>query len=187
MTKKKGRFLTFIFSLLPGAGEMYMGFMKMGLSLMAVFFGIIAAGGFFGSSAIMITAVVAWFYSFFHANNLYAMEDEEFYAMEDHYLFAFDKVESEVSGREFISRYRKIIAAVLLLIGISVLWNNLLDLLRWLLPEFMQDVLYQISYRLPQLILGIGIIAVGILLIRGKKQELLEETEEDEDGREENN
>ena len=36
-TKKKSRFLTFCFSLLPGAGEMYMGFMRMGLSLMLLF------------------------------------------------------------------------------------------------------------------------------------------------------
>ena len=41
MRRKKSKFLTFIFSLLPGAGEMYMGFMKMGVSLMAEFFGII--------------------------------------------------------------------------------------------------------------------------------------------------
>ena len=39
MTKKKSGFWTFIFSLLPGAAEMYMGFMKMGVSLMGLFFG----------------------------------------------------------------------------------------------------------------------------------------------------
>ena len=43
-TKKKNRFLTFCFSCLPGAAEMYMGFMKMGLSLMLVFFAIIIIG-----------------------------------------------------------------------------------------------------------------------------------------------
>ena len=36
--KKKSRFLTFIFSFLPGAAEMYMGFMKNGFSLMMIFF-----------------------------------------------------------------------------------------------------------------------------------------------------
>ncbi len=38
MTRKKNGFLTFIFSLLPGAGEMYMGFFKQGMSIMAIFF-----------------------------------------------------------------------------------------------------------------------------------------------------
>ena len=37
-TKKKSRFLTFCFSMLPGAGEMYMGFMRTGVSLMLLFF-----------------------------------------------------------------------------------------------------------------------------------------------------
>ena len=36
-TKKKNRFLTFCFSMLPGAAEMYMGFMKTGVSLMSLF------------------------------------------------------------------------------------------------------------------------------------------------------
>ena len=37
-TKKKNKFFTFCFSLFPGAGEMYMGFMKAGVSLMLLFF-----------------------------------------------------------------------------------------------------------------------------------------------------
>ena len=37
MKNKKSRFWVFVFSFLPGAGEMYMGFMKMGLSLMLGF------------------------------------------------------------------------------------------------------------------------------------------------------
>ena len=47
MTKKKSGFWTFMFSWLPGAGEMYMGFMRMGLSLMGLFWGIIALSIFF--------------------------------------------------------------------------------------------------------------------------------------------
>lgn len=187
MTKKKGRFLTFIFSLLPGAGEMYMGFMKMGFSLMTVFFAMIALGGFFGSSILAVAAVVVWFYAFFHANNLRSMDDEEFYALEDNYLFFFDQIVEEVNGRTFISRYRKVLAVVLVFFGISILWNNLLDFLYWLLPEGMMEVVYQISYRIPQIVLGLGIIAAGVLLIRGKKQEMIEEMEgEDENGSEEN-
>ena len=41
MIRKKGSFLTFCFSMLPGAGEMYLGFMKRGASLMTLFFFII--------------------------------------------------------------------------------------------------------------------------------------------------
>ena len=34
MKKQKGKFLLFVFSLCPGAGHMYMGLMKMGVSVM---------------------------------------------------------------------------------------------------------------------------------------------------------
>lgn len=165
---------------------MYMGFMKMGFSLMAVFFGMIGLSGFLESSIFGIAAVVVWFYAFFHANNLYAMEDEDFYAMEDHYLFSLDQIAKDVDNKEFVSRYRKIIAAVLIFLGVSVLWNNFLDLLNQFLPEVMREMVFQISYRVPQIVFAIGIIAVGVLMIRGKKKELSEETEEEEDGREEN-
>lgn len=47
MTKKKSGFLTFCFSLMPGAGEMYMGFMKQGVSIMAFFWLLIFFGGIF--------------------------------------------------------------------------------------------------------------------------------------------
>ncbi len=33
MINKKSKFLTFVFSMLPGAGHMYMGFMNMGYLL----------------------------------------------------------------------------------------------------------------------------------------------------------
>ncbi len=37
MRKKTNKFLVFMFSLLPGAGHMFMGFMKTGVSLMSAF------------------------------------------------------------------------------------------------------------------------------------------------------
>ena len=83
-----------------------------------------------------------------------------------------------------VSRYRKLAAVVLILIGISILWNNLLDLIWYIIPDFMQEFVSVLSYRLPQTVLGIAIIVAGVWMIRGKKRELLDEKEEEEDGRE---
>ena len=69
-TKKKNRFLTFCFSCLPGAAEMYMGFMKMGVSLMLLFFLVCILSAWLNQGALVAIAVVVWFYSFFHANHL---------------------------------------------------------------------------------------------------------------------
>lgn len=48
MRKRKNGFWTFVFSFIPGCAEMYMGFMKMGLSLMVAFFGLWAPRGLAG-------------------------------------------------------------------------------------------------------------------------------------------
>lgn len=164
---------------------MYMGFMKMGVSLMGLFLGLIVLGSFFAQGIFLVVDVVVWFYAFFHAHNLRAMDDEDFYMLEDEYLFSAKEAGKEFWNRTVVSRYRKIVAGILILMGVSILWNNVLYMLDWLLPDVLDELMYLISYRVPQIILGIGIIAVGILLIRGKKQELLEEPkEESEDGRE---
>ena len=186
MPKKQSTFWTFWFSLLPGAAEMYMGFMKMGLSLMGIFFGIFFLGSIFNQGILILADVVVWFYGFFHAHNLSTMDDEDFYALEDDYLFHLDDSGKEFWTRTVVSRYRKIVAAVLILFGVSILWNNLLDLVEWLLPYYAREILYTLGYRVPQIVLAVGIIAVGIWLIRGKKQELREEEQEEEaSGREE--
>lgn len=67
--------LVFLFSLLPGAGHMYMGFMRRGLQLMVLFFGTIWLGSLsmplgFSDLFGMLAAPVVWFYSFFDSLSL---------------------------------------------------------------------------------------------------------------------
>ena len=54
MQKQKRGFLLFISSLIPGAGEMYMGFFKQGISIMTLFLAIIAIAGGLNLSLIHI-------------------------------------------------------------------------------------------------------------------------------------
>ena len=70
MKKKKNRFWLFVFSLLPGAGHMYMGFMKMGLSFMLGFMLMIGVIGITNISVFLVLAITLYIYSFFHANNI---------------------------------------------------------------------------------------------------------------------
>ena len=93
MTRKKRGFWTFCFSLIPGAGEMYLGFMKRGVSMMCLFLGWFAFCGVTGFSIGMCLLPVMWFYSFFQVHNLVSLPDEEFYQQEDDYLFLhMDKI-----------------------------------------------------------------------------------------------
>ena len=90
MQQKKRGFWLFIFSLIPGAGELYMGFRKQGTSIMALCWGLIALSGLSGSAVFACILPVLWFYSFFNVHNLKSLPDEEFYALEDHYIFNID-------------------------------------------------------------------------------------------------
>ena len=73
--KQKGKFLTFLFSLFPGAGQMYLGFMKMGGSIMMLFWGIIGFGVLLNLGVLYFLLPVIWCYSFFDAINKNSMDD----------------------------------------------------------------------------------------------------------------
>lgn len=178
MTRKKSGFLTFIFSLLPGAGEMYMGFMKQGISLMGLFWLIIFFGSL-GVGPLLFVLPIIWFYSFFHVHNLHGMSDEEFYAVEDDFLFHLDTVLPK--GKNMDKKYRMCAAAVLIVMGVAILWGNFTDLLYWWLPYSMKHFFHSITYSIPRLLVSVLLILGGIWLIRGKKRQL-DESEEKKDG-----
>ena len=102
MIRKKSSFLTFCFSLLPGAGQMYMGFMKRGVSLMSAFFLLIFLSSWLNLGPLMFAMPIIWFFAFFDTHNLRAMPDDEFYAMEDSYILIpdFAKEKIEVNPRQ---------------------------------------------------------------------------------------
>lgn len=174
-TKKKSRFLTFCFSLLPGAGEMYMGFMKAGVSLMLLFVFAIMIPVFLRLDELVVLAVVVWFYSFFHANHLASLNDEEFAKVEDQYLYGLDILSG---GKDFVAKYRKWVAVILILVGALLLWNSVMDLLRDLLrntlPSVIYNVLNKVGYFIPRVLAAILIIVAGGKMIGGRKQQLAE-------------
>ncbi len=172
MTSKKRGFWLFVFSLIPGAGEMYLGFFKQGLSIMAILFAFIAGATWLNLGPIMFFLPVLWFYSFFHVHNLASLSDEEFYAIQDDYLFNFndEKFKSLFAG----DKGRKVLAFALILIGVSAVWNIFCDYLNSILEMCGIDTsqLYYIFDKVPQLVFAVLIIWLGVYLIKGKKKEL---------------
>ena len=110
MQKQKKGFLLFISSLIPGAGEMYMGFFKQGISIMTLFWAIIAIAGGLNISSLVIFLPVLWFYSFFHVHNLKELPEEEFYAIVDNYILHLDRIFQKTATPKTIRR----IAAILI-------------------------------------------------------------------------
>lgn len=168
MNKGNG-FLRFLCSLVPGAGEMYMGFMKQGLALMTLFWVIVFFGGCLNIPLVLFPLPVIWAYSFFHVHNLAGLSDEEFYAQEDKFLFNWDLI-----GQIEPKKGRKILAWTLIFIGASILWNFMkgtvymvLDMLH--IPTYFWS---QIMRSVPQVVFAVLMIYLGVVLIRGKKRVL---------------
>lgn len=65
---KKNAFLTFLFACIPGAGQMYYGYMRRGLSLIVMC--CVAAGVGSILPPIMLAVPVIWMYAFFDTYDL---------------------------------------------------------------------------------------------------------------------
>lgn len=170
MTKQKRGFWLFIFSLIPGAGELYMGFRKQGISIMGCFWLIIAVAAGLNFGWLLMLLPILWFYSFFNVHNLKSLSEEEFYSLEDDYIMNLDQVFAN-SGN-LVYRYRVLVAVGLIVAGLAILWNSFWNLIQTLLPEWMWQFGWQIGNLFPRLILAVIIIKIGVYLIRGKKKEL---------------
>lgn len=170
MKKRKSKFWLFIFSFVPGAGEMYMGLMKMGISLMLGFMLSIAVIAITNISVLSVIAITIYIYCFFHAHNIGSMDEADFQALEDTYLFGFDNLDQirmKMSGK-----YRPAVAVVLIIMGVIMLanvgFNLLCEIFGWD-NVYLSKIYYFVRDEVPRLLIGIAIIWGGITMLRGKK------------------
>lgn len=167
--KKKNKFFMFIFAFLPGACEMYMGFMKMGLSLMGVFFLSCVLCGMVDWNLLAV-AFLLYFYAFFHARHLAVSSDEDFVTIADKpiWLEIFDGANSAK-----INKATKICTAcAMIVIGFWALWNNFKGYISQFIPEGVWDYIWPLLNKMPGCVLAIILIVIGIVLIAGKKEKL---------------
>ena len=172
--KKKNNLFTFLCSFIPGAAEMYMGFMKLGISLMGTFaFACALSAIGIANELFFFLVLIVWAYGFFHARNLASTSEEEFRTLQDHLIFeefgelTFRKLEGQ--------KCRKWAAAAMIFIGLSVLWKNLSGFLYRLIPQSQWSTISPLINKCPEMVLSILIILIGIRLIRGKKAEINQE------------
>ena len=178
MRKQKHGFWVFIFSLIPGAGEMYMGFKKQGISIMLLFWGSIALASITGLGWLAMFLPVIWFYSFFNVYNLKSLSEEEFYSVDDNYILHMDQFSGNMG--KFLQKHRNVTAWVLILFGICILWSRFTALLYLIVPVELADYAYEICNNLPLIVIAAGIIAAGIYLLTQQKKKLEKEENKDE-------
>lgn len=176
--KKKSSIFTFLCSFLPGAAEMYLGFMKMGSSLLALFFvSFMLASLFSPGDVFVLLAFIIWFYGFFHARNIAACDEEAFALLEDKFIWEEFTDEKPIKIPEKTGR--KWIAIILILLGVGTLWSNFKSIIYNMIPDSMWESIYPIVDNIPKTVIAIVIIIIGVKMMLGKKEELgTEETPE---------
>lgn len=171
--QRRGLF-NFLCAFMPGASEMYMGFMKMGASMMLTFMGGIMAIGFLDlSDAFVALPAVMWFYGFFHARNLTTCHPEVFMRIKDDYFWNEFIDSKKINIKSETAR--KVIAWILIILGVSTLWNIGKGSFLWLVETFAPGhvgMVYNVLDSLPKLLVAVIIIFAGLTLISGKKKEL---------------
>lgn len=164
----KNGILTFFFAFVPGAGQMYQGYMKRGLSLISIFcLGILAA---IIIPPFLAVLPIVWMYSFFDTFNLRAQMGSGV-APEDDYLV---HIESDVHLKKLLSRSHTLVGWVLVVLGVYVLYDSfLMSALRNNYLEYgnpLVGMIYRFCKSLPTLAVCIALIGVGVWLVRGPKQ-----------------
>lgn len=173
--KKKSRFFSFCFAFMPGAAEMYMGFMKMGFSIMAIFLLTVLVGvAFRAEEVLLFVCALEWFYAFFHARNIATCDDAEFNELKDLYIWEdfgdFGKINNGVNA------FRKYIAYILIIAGIIALWGYAEEMVIMFIPDDFYEVYHNVIRNcfdnVPRIAISIALIVFGAKMIKGKKMEL---------------
>ena len=120
---KKNGILTLLFAFIPGAGQMYQGYMKRGLSLITMFCLFIIVGSTTGLDALVVGCIVVYMYSFFDTLNLRAQLAAE-KAPEDDYLVHFNWHDARMT--QFMGESHKLVGWGLIALGAIVFYNNII-------------------------------------------------------------
>lgn len=168
--KKKNKYYTFLLSFMPGAAEMYMGFMKKGISLMGLFIASMMICGCLRADILAFVSVLIWFYSFFHARNIAACEEDVFENLQDDYIWTDFVNERNITVSN--PTLRKWGAGILIVFGAVLLWQNLSQIIYNLIPDRWWNVLSPMVSSVPEVVVALLIIYIGLRMIMGKKEEL---------------
>ena len=167
----KNGFLTLLFAFIPGAGQMYQGYMKRGLSLVLMCCAIVVVAMLFSPIAFFL--MVVFMYSFFDTLNLRA-QIALGKAPEDDYLIHFDPNDKRLA--RMLLNSHKLAGWVLIVFGALIAYENIImnilgDVMwRWGKNHIVFRVIYLIMDELPDVVACVALVLCGIWLVRGPKK-----------------
>ena len=171
------KFLTVLFSFIPGAGHMYLGLLKRGASFMLAFFACIFAAAAFNflnlfSYAFGFLIPVVWFIAFFDFWRFPRMSPEEKALVSDEFLIPSGM---QLPGEAVMHKIRIAAGVLLILAGLYQLYRIFLRDMIYLYLH--SERLIFLFNRMPTMLGGLAIIAVGLLLIFWKSRQLRREAQ----------
>lgn len=157
---KKNGFLTFIFACIPGAGQMYYGYMQRGLSIAMILILCVMAATVV--QPLLFLCLVIWMYSFFDTydliRHLAAGEPKD----DDLLLPAnWDNI------RAMLPQHNKLLGWGLIAFGVWALYDILIaDWMTTVLEHFFgYGYAYDIIHGIPNILVGILLVVAGIKLL----------------------
>lgn len=170
MVMRKSNFLTFIFAFMPGAGQMYLGMMKKGVSIMGMFFVVCGFAAFLNLEIVIIALPVIWFYSFFDALNYNNMPYEKKALIKDEFIIDFntltDKYHKASSGKNNV-----LLGGFLTVFGVYIIFEKMIQPVLWELGEY-NPVLDRFVRNVPTLFVAFAIVLLGLKLINSNKSDI---------------
>lgn len=166
---KKSSFLTFCFSFIPGAGQMYQEYSKRGLSIMTIFIAFIAIEILVDIPIFALPLPIIYAFSFFDTFNLRNKIGTD-RQVEDDYIWNNKEIKSTISNIK-ISKKNKVVGIILIILGVYILFNNVFVNIasvygiRWL--EY--TCKYVLRY-LPPIIISLLSIMIGLKFISGDRK-----------------
>ena len=180
----KNAILTFFFAFCPGAGQMYQGYMKRGLSLITMFCLFFGAGTLL--NVFLVGCPIVWMYSFFDTFNLRAQVGAGT-APQDDYLVHINWNDRRMD--QFMADSHKLVGWGLIALGVLVAYQNVLmktlgDLVwRWGQSNAFFRALYLVMDSLPEIVVCVALITCGVWLVKGPngRKQKKQSAPEDED------
>lgn len=182
----KNGLLTLLFAFIPGAGQMYQGYMKRGLSLMLMCCVIGVLAMLFAPIALFLMLV--FMYSFFDTLNLRA-QIALGNAPADDYLVHLDPKDKRLA--RLLLDSHKLVGWLLIAFGALISYQNLImntlgDLVyRWGHSSPVFRALYLVMASLPDVVVCVVLIVCGVWLVKGphpaKKPDASKDVPEDAD------
>ncbi len=166
---RKHGLLLFLSACIPGCGQMHLGYMNRGLSLLLAASSLFAVAMLLNIGALLALLPMIWLYSFYDTYNLRSRMDAG-QAPPDQMLFGLSDLDS-VRLSSLCRKRHSLVGWVLVCLGGWALYSLVADWVFDLLSPYF-DLWWLrrlLTFDVPRLALTVGIILLGLWFIRGPR------------------